>query len=74
MDAIDAIKTALEEMRPFIQEDGGDLEFVSFQDGQVRLRMLGACSNCAMSTYTLKLGIEERLKQTIPNVREVIAV
>ena len=68
------IDEVLQELRPNIQMDGGDVEFVSFNDGTVSLRLHGACASCPLSLYTLKLGIEERLKQEVPDVVEVIAV
>ena len=71
---IQKINVALEELRPAIISDGGDIEFVSFSEGRVSLRLHGACAQCPMSLYTLKLGIEERLKQDIPQVYEVVAV
>ncbi len=68
------IDEVLEEMRPNIQMDGGDIEFVSYIDGVVSLRLLGACATCPLSMYTLKMGIEERLKEHLPDVVEVISV
>ncbi len=71
---IQKIDDVLQELRPNIQMDGGDIEFVSFTDGVVSVRLQGACTSCPLSLYTLKLGIEERLKEQIPEVVEVIAV
>jgi Fe-S cluster biogenesis protein NfuA len=68
------IEEELNEMRPNIQMDGGDIEFVSFTDGVVSVRLHGACTSCPLSLYTLKLGIEERLKEHVPEIVEVIAV
>lgn len=68
------IKEVLEEMRPNIQMDGGDIEFVGYSDGVVSLKLLGACESCPLSVYTVKLGIEERLKEYVPEVIEVITV
>lgn len=68
------IDEVLMELRPNIQMDGGDIEFVGFNDGVVSLRLLGACVSCPLSLYTLKLGIEERLKEQVPDIIEVIAV
>ena len=61
-------------MRPNIQMDGGDIEFMTFVDGVVSLKLHGACASCPLSVYTVKLGIEERLKEAIPEVVEVVAV
>lgn len=68
------IEDVLQDIRPNIQMDGGDIEFVSFNDGVVAVRLQGACVSCPLSLYTLKLGIEERLKEQVPDVVEVIAV
>lgn len=68
------IEEALQAIRPNIQMDGGDIEFVSYSSGIVELRFLGACVNCPMSIYTLKLGIEEQLKESVPGITEVKAI
>jgi len=68
------IEEILENLRPNIQMDGGDIKFVRFEDGVVYVRMLGACIGCPVSSYTLKLGIEDALKEQISEVREVVAV
>lgn len=65
------IIAVLDEIRPALQNDGGDIEFIDFSDGVVVVRMVGACGNCPMSMMTLKQGIEARLKARIP---EVLAV
>lgn len=58
-------------VRPAVARDGGDIEFVKFEDGIVWLRMKGACSGCPSSTATLKMGIENMLKHFIPEVKSV---
>lgn len=67
------IKDILLELQPFIENDGGRIEFVSFdlKTGTVFVSLHGACTNCPMSSYTLKLGIEQNLKSRIPEVKEV---
>lgn len=71
----DKIKAALEEIRPMLQRDGGDVELVEVtEDGTVKVRLKGACGSCPMSTMTLKSGIEARLKEQIPGVKEVVSV
>lgn len=66
------VKKVLEEIRPALQADGGDLELVDVtKDGIVKLKLTGACGACPMSTYTLKLGIEKKLKESIPQVKKV---
>jgi len=70
------IDTVLESIRPAIQADGGDVEFVNFnkESGVVQLRLLGACESCPISMRTLKEGIEKRMRQRIAAVTEVQAV
>ena len=66
------VEKVLEEVRPSLQADGGNVELVDITDeGVVRVRLTGACGCCPMSTYTLKMGIEKRLKEKIPEVKEV---
>lgn len=68
------VEAALEEIRPALQADGGDVELVNVTEGVVEVRLKGACSGCPMSTMTLKQGIERLLKERLPEVKEVIAV
>jgi len=69
------VKSALDNVRPSLQADGGDVEFVSLgQDGTVSVRLTGACGSCPMATITLKNGIENYLKQEIPEVTAVVGV
>ncbi|HON12688.1 MAG TPA: NifU family protein [Treponema sp.] len=69
------IKTALEDVRPSLQADGGDVEFVSVsEDGVVSLKLTGACGSCPMSQMTLRMGIEKYLKKVVPEVTAVIGV
>ena len=69
------IKTALENVRPSLQADGGDVEFVSVsEDGTVSVKLTGACGGCPMAQMTLKMGIESYLKKEIPEVSSVIGV
>ncbi len=65
------IKKVIEKIRPLLQGDGGDVEFVDYKDGVVRVRMQGACAGCPMSQMTIKNGIERLLKQEIPEVKSV---
>ena len=69
------IKKALEEIRPNLQADGGDVELVNVtEDGVVEVRLKGACAGCPMSQMTLKMGIEKYLKKIVPDVKEVRSV
>lgn len=69
----DKIEEVLDEIRPTLQADGGDVEFIDFNadSGIVLVRMKGACGNCPMSLMTLKQGIEARMKARIPEVQAV---
>ena len=67
----DRIEEVLNEIRPALQADGGDVEFIDFNEGVVLIRMKGACGNCPMSMMTLKQGIEARMKARIPEVLSV---
>ena len=69
------IKTALEDVRPSLQADGGDVEFVSVSDdGTVSVKLTGSCGGCPMSQMTLKMGIENYLKKEVSEVSSVVAV
>jgi len=65
------IRQVLDKVRPALQADGGDVEFIDYNDGVVTVRLKGACGSCPMSTMTLKHGIEARLREEIPEVRAV---
>ena len=68
------VEAALDKIRPNLMMDGGNVELVEVRDGSVKVRLTGACGSCPMSTMTLKMGIEQMLKQEIPDIKEVIAV
>lgn len=71
---LERIEQVLEQIRPNIQMDGGDIEFVKFEDGVVYVRLSGACVGCPSSMYTLQLGVAERLREEISEVAEVALV
>ncbi len=72
---IEEVKKVLEMIRPALQADGGDVELVEVgDDGVVKVRLVGACGHCPMSTMTLKMGIEKTLKDKVPGVKEVVSV
>ena len=68
------IIAVLEELLPYIEADGGSLQYVETEDGYVKVRLGGACETCAMSVMTLKQGIEKKLMMEIPEVKGVIQV
>ncbi len=68
---VEEIKKILDKIRPYLNSEGGDLEFIDFKDGIVYIRMLGACMDCMALDSTLKDGIESLLIEYIPEVIEV---
>ena len=68
------VDKALDLIRPAIRMDGGDVELIDVEDGIARVRMMGACGGCPMSTMTLKMGIERAIRQSVPEVKAVEAV
>lgn len=69
------VQEVLNMLRPYLQADGGDVELIEVTpEGVVQVRLQGACGTCPSSTYTLKMGIEEQLKQYVPGVTEVVSV
>jgi Fe-S cluster biogenesis protein NfuA len=68
------VEAALNEIRPGLQADGGDVELVDIEDGVVKVRLKGACAGCPMSQMTLAFGIERVLKERVPEVKKVEAV
>jgi Fe-S cluster biogenesis protein NfuA len=73
-DSKSKIEAALETIRPFLKKDGGDVEFVSYEDHTVKIKLLGACKTCSISHITMKAGVEESIKKVLPGVESVIAV
>lgn len=68
------VLVAIDQLRPFLHADGGDMELVEIKDdATVVVRLLGACSDCSMSLMTLKAGLEETVKKAAPEVKEVVA-
>ena len=61
-------------LKPFLGNDGGNIEFVKYEDNIVYIKLGGACSNCQMLDITLKVGIEAAIKEEVPEVVEVINV
>lgn len=69
------MEAALAEVRPALQQDGGDVELVEVtEDGVARVRLSGACQGCPMAQFTLQLGIERVLKNAVPELKAVEAV
>lgn len=70
----EAVEKALEDIRPALQADGGDIQLVNVEDGIVKVRLSGACGSCPMSQATMSLGVEKAIKRAVTGVKKVIAV
>nr|NQU94093.1 NifU family protein [Bacteroidota bacterium] len=69
------VLNVIEQIRPYLQQDGGDIEFVELTDENiVNVKLLGACGSCPYSTMTLKNGVEGAMKKAIPEVKSVEAI
>ncbi len=68
------VKKVLEEIRPALQADGGDIDFIGVENNVVKVKLMGACGTCPSSLVTLKMGVEARLKEEIPEIECVEAV
>lgn len=69
------VEEAIAQIRPFLEGDGGDIELVEItSDHTVKVRLLGACSSCNMSHMTMKSGVEDAIRNAVPEINEVIAV
>lgn len=68
------IKEIINKLKPYLINDGGDIEFVKYENNIVYIKMLGACAGCALLDYTLKDGIEMAIKEEVPEVKEVINI
>ncbi len=72
---IKKVDEALEQIRPYLKTDGGDVRIVEItEENTVRLELLGACSSCSMSGMTMKAGIEETIKREVPEITKVEAI
>lgn len=72
---IDKVNLAIDQLRPFLHADGGDMELVDITaDYVVRVRLVGACKDCSMSSMTLKAGLEDAIRVAAPEVKAVVAV
>lgn len=71
---VEKIINIIDTLRPFLINDGGNIEFVKYEENIVYIKMIGACSNCQMLDVTLKEGIEAAIKEEVPEVKYVINV
>jgi Fe-S cluster biogenesis protein NfuA len=67
----DNVENVLDELRPYLMSDGGNVELVEIEGPVVRLRLQGACGSCPSSAMTLRMGIERKLKEEIPEIAEI---
>ncbi len=74
MEVKEKVEKAMEDVRQFLQADGGDCEIVEVKDNKVSVRLKGACKGCPFSTMTLKMRIEAIIKERVPEIKEVVAV
>lgn len=68
------IKDIIDKLRPFLINDGGDIEFIKYENNIVYIKMLGACAGCSLIDYTLKDGVETAIKEEVPSVKEVVNI
>lgn len=68
---VENVEKVLDEMRPYLMSDGGNVELVELDGPIVKLRLQGACGSCPSSTMTLRMGLERRLREMIPEIAEV---
>jgi len=69
------VQNVIEQIRPYLQQDGGDIEFIELTDDNiVNVKLLGACGSCPYSTMTLKNGVETAMKKAIPDIKSVEAI
>ena len=72
---LDNINIAINEVRPYLKADGGDVELVDLTpDNTVKVRLLGACDGCQFSVMTLKAGIEQAIRKKFPELKELVAI
>ena len=71
---LDNIENALEEIRPFLKNDGGNISLIGVEDNTVKVKFEGACSTCTVNQMTLKSGVEMIIKKHVPEIQRVISV
>lgn len=73
-ETINKIEAAIEQLRPFLKADGGDIKFLRIENNVAKVKLLGACQSCNMSAMTLKAGVEEAVKKAAPQITSIEAV
>ena len=74
MNNIELIKSVIDDIKPYLNNDGGDIEFIKYEDNYVYVKLYGACSHCGYQDYTLNNGVLELIKEKVPEVIAVINV
>ena len=73
-EVVTKVMEALDSIRPFLNNDGGDIELVDVVDNKVMVKLQGNCQGCPMSFSTMKLGVENTIKQFVPSIKDVVSV
>lgn len=73
-ETVTRVMEALESIRPFLNKDGGDIELIEVKENKVFVKLLGNCSGCSLNYSTMKLGVENTIKQHVPEIEEVLSV
>lgn len=74
MKIVTEIKSVLDELRPALQADGGDVQLVKIESGVVYVRLVGACAGCEFASATLKNLVEKAIKEKVPKIKSIVAV
>lgn len=73
-ETMNKVEEAIQQLRPFLEADGGDIKLLRIEDQVAKVKLLGACHDCSMSAMTLKAGVEEAVKKAVPSIQKVEAV
>lgn len=73
-ETVTKVLSALESIRPFLNKDGGDIELINVDNNKVMVKLIGNCNGCPMSFSTMKLGVENTIKEYAPEITEVVSV
>lgn len=68
------IKEIIDDIRPYLNSDGGDIEFIKYEDDYVYVKLYGACSHCGYQDFTLNDNILELIKEKVPNIKNIINI
>jgi Fe-S cluster biogenesis protein NfuA len=73
-DLVTKVLNALENIRPFLNKDGGDIELINVENNVATVKLLGNCVQCSMSISTMKFGVEQKIKEFAPEITEVVSI